>query len=83
MQMELSHLQRELKATGTKAELIAQQNRLLGAIQDGMVAGGCAFVRENGLDEKAFMIRLQTAAKEALEAFDATAEEPVVKEGSC
>ena len=31
------------------------------------------------MDEKAFMIRLQTAAKEALEAFDALAEKPVVK----
>lgn len=86
MQTELSHLQhenrrlqRELKATGTRAELIAKENRRLGAIQDGMVAGGRAFARENGLDEKAFMTRLQTAAKEALEALDAPAAQPAVK----
>ena len=86
MQTELSHLQhenrrlqRELKATETRAKLIARENRRLGAIQDGMVAGGRAFARENGLDEKAFMTRLQTAAKEALEALDAPAAQPAVK----
>lgn len=86
MQRELTHLQhenrrlqRELKATETRAELIAQQNHRLGAIQDGMVAGGRAFARENGLDEKAFMTRLQTAAKEALEALDARVTQPAVK----
>lgn len=86
MQRDLTHLQhenrklqRELKATETRAELIAQENRRLGAIQDGMVAGGRAFARENGLDEKAFMTRLQTAAKEALEALDAPVAQPTVK----
>ena len=79
LQHENRRLQRELKATGTRAELIAQENRRLGAIQDGMVAGGRAFARENGLDEKAFMTRLQTAAKEALEALDAPAAQPAVK----
>ncbi|WP_207472065.1 MobV family relaxase [Paracoccus fontiphilus] len=79
LQHENRRLQRDLKATETRAELIAQQNRRLGAIQDGMVAGGRAFARENGLDEKAFMTRLQTAAKEALEALDAPAAQPTVK----
>ena len=79
LQHENRRLQRELNATETRAELIAQQNHRLGTIQDGMVAGGRAFARENGLDEKAFMTRLQTAAKEALEALDASAAQPAVK----
>ena len=79
LQHENRRLQRELNATETRAELIARENRRLGAIQDGMVAGGRAFARENGLDEKAFMTRLQTAAKEALEALDAPAAQPAVK----
>jgi small-conductance mechanosensitive channel len=79
LQHENRRLQRELKATETRAELIARENRRLGAIQDGMVAGGRAFARENGLDEKAFMTRLQTAAKEALEALDAPVAQPPVK----
>ena len=79
LQHENRRLQRELNATETRAELIARENRRLGAIQDGMVAGGRAFARENGLDEKAFMTRLQTAAKEALEALDAPAAQPTVK----
>lgn len=79
LQHENRRLQRELNATEARAELIAQQNRRLGAIQDGMVAGGRAFARENGLDEKAFMTRLQTAAKEALEALDAPVTQPAVK----
>lgn len=79
LQHENRRLQRELNATEARAELIAQQNRRLGAIQDGMVAGGRAFARENGLDEKAFMTRLQTAAKEALEALDAPVAQPAVK----
>lgn len=79
LQHENRRLQRELNATEARAELIAEQNRRLGAIQDGMVAGGRAFARENGLDEKAFMTRLQTAAKEALEALDAPVAQPAVK----
>jgi|GEM_PF-957544 len=86
MQRELSNLahenrrlQRELKATGTRAELIAQENRRLGAVHDGLVAGGRAFARENGLDEKAFMARLQSAAQKALDEFDAPAAKPAVK----
>ena len=44
-----------------------------------MVAGGRAFARENGLDDKAFMTRLQTAAKKTLKALDAPAAQPAVK----
>lgn len=44
-----------------------------------MVAGGRAFAKEKGLDENALVTRLQTAAKEALDAFDAPATKPVVK----
>ena len=72
-------LQRELKATETRAELIAKENRRLRAVQDGLVAGGRAFAKEKGLDEKTLVTRLQTAAKEALDAFDAPAAKPVVK----
>ncbi|WP_165571261.1 hypothetical protein, partial [Paracoccus nototheniae] len=79
LQHENSRLQRELKATETRAELIAKENRRLRAVQDGMVAGGRAFAKEKGLDEKALVTRLQTAAKEALDAFDAPAAKPVVK----
>ena len=86
MREEVSNLQyanrklhRELKATETRAELIAKENRRLRAVQDGMVAGGRAFAKEYGLDEKALVTRLQTAAKEALDAFDAPAAKPVVK----
>ena len=79
LQHENRRLQRELNATEARAELIAQQNRRLGVIQDGMVAGGRAFARENGLDEKAFMTRLQTAAKKALEALDVPVAQPTVK----
>lgn len=79
LQHENRRLQRELKATGTRAELIAQENRRLRAVQDGLVAGGKAFARENGLDEKALVTRLHTAAKEALDAFDAPAAKPAVK----
>ncbi|MDA4232662.1 hypothetical protein, partial [Escherichia coli] len=46
---------------------------------DGLIAGGKAFAKEQGLDEKALVTRLQTAAKEALDAFDAPAAKPVVK----
>ena len=79
LQHENSRLQRELKATETRAELIAKENRRLRAVQDGLVAGGKAFAKEKGLDEKALVARLQTAAKEALDAFDAPAAKPVVK----
>ena len=79
LQHENRRLQRELKATGTRAELIAQENRRLRAVQDGLVAGGKAFAREAGLDEKALVARLQTAAKEALDVFDARAAKPAVK----
>ena len=86
MQRELSNLQhenrklqRELKATGTRAELIAEENRRLRAVQDGLVAGGKAFAREQGLDEKALVTRLHMAAKEALDAFDAPDAKPAVK----
>lgn len=79
LQYENRKLQRELKATETRAELIAKENRRLRAVQDGMVAGGRAFAKEKGLDEKALVTRLQTAAKEALDAFDAQAAKPVVK----
>nr|WP_162623693.1 hypothetical protein [Paracoccus saliphilus] len=79
LQHENRRLQRQLKATGTRAELIAQENRRLRAVQDGLVAGGKAFARENGLDEKALVTRLHTAAKEALDAFDAPAANPAVK----
>ncbi|MFD1483375.1 plasmid recombination protein, partial [Paracoccus nototheniae] len=79
LQYDNSRLHRELKATETRAELIAKENRRLHAIQDGMVAGGRTFARENGLDEKAFMARLQTAAQKALDEFDAPAAKPAVK----
>ena len=79
LQYENRKLQRELKATETRAELIAKENRRLRAVQDGLVAGGRAFAKEQGLDEKALVTHLQTAAKEALDAFDAPAAKPVVK----
>lgn len=79
LQHENSRLHRELKATEIRAELIAKENRRLRAVQDGLVAGGRAFAREQGLDEKALVTRLQTSAKEALDAFDAPAAKPVVK----
>lgn len=79
LQHENIRLHRELKATETRAELIAKENRRLRAVQEGMVAGGRAFAKEKGLDEKALVTRLQTAAKEALDAFDAPAAKPVVK----
>lgn len=79
LQYENRKLQRELKATETRAELIAKENRRLRAVQDGLIAGGRAFAKEKGLDEKALVTRLQTAAKEALDAFDAPAAKPVVK----
>lgn len=79
LQYQNRKLQRELKTTETRAELIAKENRRLRAVQDGMVAGGRAFAKEKGLDEKALVARLQTAAKEALDAFDAPATKPAVK----
>ena len=86
VQRELSRLEHEnhrlhraLKATEARAELIAKENRRLRAVQDGLVAGGRAFAKEQGLDEKALVARLQTAAKEALDAFDAPIAKPVVK----
>ena len=79
LQYQNRKLQRELKATETRAELIAKENRRLRAVQEGMVAGGRAFAKEKGLDEKALVARLQTAAKEALDAFDAPAAKSVVK----
>ncbi len=79
LQHENRRLQRELKATETRAELIAHESRRLRAVQDGMVAGGRAFAREHGLDEKAFMARLQTAAQKALDEFDTPAARPAVK----
>lgn len=79
LQHENRRLQRELKATETRAELIAKENRRLRVVQEGMVAGGKAFAKEKGLDEKALVTRLQTAAKEAQDAFEAPATRPATK----
>lgn len=46
LQCENCKLQRELKATGIRAELIAKENRCLRAVQEGMVAGGRALAKE-------------------------------------
>lgn len=79
LQYQNRKLQRELKAGETKAELITKENRRLRAVQDGLIAGGKAFAKEQSLDEKALVTRLQTAAREALDAFDAPAAKPGVK----
>lgn len=79
LQYENRRLQRELKATETRAEQIAHENRRLRAVQEGMVVGGRAFAKEQGLDEKAVMARIQTAAQKALDEFDAPAAKPAAK----